>query len=82
MMSATMPTTLWRSSAIQIGSDNRVTILWLTGRRPAATPRHGRDTATRHDAEHNLIYIPYGVRQDVFVPGQFFRRRARLEVEI
>ena len=74
MMSATMPTTLWRSSAIQIGSDNRVTILWLTGRRPAATPRH--------DAEHNLIYIPYGVRQDVFVPGQFFRRRARLEVEI
>jgi len=29
-----------------------------------------------------LIYIPYVVRQDVIVPGQSFRRRARLEVEI
>jgi hypothetical protein len=31
---------------------------------------------------HNLIYIPDIVRQDVIVPGQSFRRHARLEVEI
>jgi len=32
--------------------------------------------------EHNLVYITGVVRQDVIIPGQFFRRRARLEVEI
>src|SRR5207244_12805698 len=33
-------------------------------------------------AVHNLIYIPYVVRQDVIVPGQLFPGCAGLEVEV
>ena len=66
-------------------SDNRVTIP-----RPASRRRANTGTGSCPQTywarpklmEHNLVYNPYFIRQDVIVPSESFRRRAGLETEV